>query len=62
MTTPSSKFYKNIEKGATTPGCVISKSLQSKGKVSGSEELLSMWLPAEETKNISKRLNFTIEI
>lgn len=61
MTKPSSKFYKNIEKGATTPGCVISKSLQSKGKVSGSE-LLSMWLPAEETKDISKRLNFITEI
>lgn len=61
MTKPSSKFYKNIEKGATTPGCVISKSLQSKGKVSGSE-LLSMWLSAEETKDISKRLNFIIEI
>lgn len=33
MTKPSSKFYKNIEKGETTPGCVISKSLQPKEKV-----------------------------
>lgn len=33
MKKPSSKFYKNIEKGTTTPGCIMGKSLQPKGKV-----------------------------
>lgn len=60
MAKASSKFYKNIEKRASTPGCLLSKfTAQRKGDLV-SEGLLRMWLPAEGQRDMSKRtcLNF----